>query len=131
MRDPNESWAELAGTNKQLAAAVGDLRGVLHALVPQVIGNQTVALDANGQAGGQFRLPYRCLVVDSQSAKVLTVANAPLGIQPGAGVGIGFVRVGGYSVLNIAGYTWAIYGGNAGELVTVAAYANPQQPYAR
>lgn len=116
----------------KLTGAVGDLSKVLDELVPRVIGLETVVLDANGTAMRQYRVPFRSLFVDSQSAKVLTVAGMPLQTSaPTAGPGVGFVRIGGAAVLNMRAYQWSIYGGNPGELVTVTVYGMPLPPYVK
>lgn len=126
-----EWLGELTGHYHRMHAALGDMTRALHKLVPLVLGSETVVLDVNGQAAKQFRVPFKCITVDSQSAKVLTVEAAPLSTQPNAGPGVAFVRAGGFVVCNLTSYTWSIYGGNPGDLVTVTAYANPQPPYAR
>ncbi len=40
------------------------------------------------------------------------------------------VPANGFAVLNLAGNAWAVYGGAAGELITVTAYTQPQPPAA-
>jgi hypothetical protein len=114
------------------AGTLGDISRVLEQMAPRVVGLRTYVLDAFGTCGDQYRLPYRCITVMSQSAKLLTAFNQPIAESaPQAGPGVAYVRIGGYEVINFAGYAWSIYGGNAGELVTVTAYARPQQPYSR
>lgn len=124
-----DAWLE---AHRKLAGAVGDLGKLLDDLTPRVIGVQTVVLDAGGTAAVQYRVPFRAISVDSQSAHVLTVANMPLqSAAPASGPGVAFVRAGGFSVINFRAYQWSIYGGAAGELVTVTAFAGPQPPTAR
>lgn len=114
------------------AGAIGDLSKLLDELAPKVIGYQTYALDANGTATGNYRVPFRALYVESQSIKLLTVASAPVETDtPTFGPGVGYVRIGGASVINLRGYTWAVWGGNAGELVTVTVFSQPQPPFSR
>jgi hypothetical protein len=119
----------LADAAGQLAGVIGDLSALVQRMAPTVIGVQTVALDANGTAAVSYRVPYQAITVDSQSAKVLTVANMPLqGAAPASGPGVAFVRIGGFAVQNFRGYAVSVYGGNQGELVTIAAYGTPLPP---
>lgn len=112
-----------------LIAAVGDLSKVLDELVPRVVGQETIALDANGTATRQFRVPFRSVYVESQSAQVLTVAGMPMQTSPpGTGPGIAHVRPGGAAVANIRAYQWSIWGGTPGDLVTVTVFGHPQPP---
>lgn len=114
----------------RLTGAVGDLSRVLDELVPRVVGQETVELDANGMFSRQFRVPFRALFVDSLSEAVLTVSNGtPQSDVPGAGPGVAFVRAQGSAVINFRAYQWSIYGGAPGDLVTVTAFGNPQPPY--
>lgn len=114
----------------KVAASVGDLSRVLDEMVPRVVGQETVMLDENGSFSRQFRVPFRSIFVDSLSQAILTVTNGtPQSEAPGAGPGIAFVRAGGSAVINFRSYQWSIYGGAAGELVTVTAFGNPQPPF--
>lgn len=125
-------WLDrITAHHQRVAQVLGDVSRVLDRMTPQVISAQSWTLDVNGQATAQYRVPFQCLVVDSQSAHALVIANQPLSEVPGTGPGVGFVRVGGTTVWNANGYTWSVYGGVQGEVITVTAYANPQQPYAR
>ena len=129
-RADEDAAASLAATHAESIKAIGDLTRVLDEMIPKVIGQRTYVLDANGSTFDNYRVPFRSITVDSQSTKLLTIANSPLeGAAPGAGAGVAFVRIGGFVVVNFRGYAWSIYGGVAGELVTVAAYANPQVPH--
>jgi hypothetical protein len=121
----------LALAHDRLTAVIGDLSGALVKMAPRVIGVQTVVLDANGTAAGQYRLPYQSLFVDSFSASLLTIASMPLqSAAPNAGPGVALIRPGGAAVVNLRSYLWSVYGGTPGERVTVTAYANPQPPTA-
>jgi len=123
--------AQLVDHHNEQVKALGDISGALQAMAPQVIGQITAVLDANGTANVQYRVPFASLFVDSFSAAVLTVAAAPLqSAAPNAGPGVALIRVGGYAVVNLRAYQWSIYGGAAGERVTVTAYSRPQPPLA-
>lgn len=116
----------------KLHGAIGDLSKLLDELAPKVIGYETVALDANGQATRSYRVPFRAVYVESQSAHLLTVASSPVETDvPVFGPGVGYVKIGGASVLNMRAYTWAIWGGVANELVTVTVFSQPQPPFSR
>ncbi len=118
-------------TDPELGRVIGDLSQVIKTMVPRVLGTRTYVLDAQGTATDQYRVPYACLSVISESAAKLTVASSPLqGAAPGAGSGQGRVPANGFAVLNLAGNAWAVYGGAAGELITVTAYTQPQPPAA-
>lgn len=123
--------AAMTEHHAKLYGAVGDLSKLLDELAPKVIGMETVVLDSNGTASRQFRVPFRSLFVDSQSTKLLTVAGMPMQTAaPLAGPGIAYVRIGGAAVCNIRAYQWSIWGGVAGELVTVTVFSQPQAPSA-
>jgi hypothetical protein len=124
--------AAMTEHHKALHGAVGDLTKLVDELAPKVIGMETVALDANGTASRQFRVPFQSLFVDSQSAHVLTVAGMPLQTSaPNMGPGIAYIRIGGAAVCNIRSYNWSIWGGAAGELVTVTVFSRPQPPWCK
>lgn len=124
--------AALNDGHGHLVAAVGDLTRLLDQMTPTVVGQETVVLDAGGGAFRQFRVPFRALYVESQSTKLLTVANSTLqSAAPVAGPGVAFVNVGGAAVINFRAYQWSIYGGVAGELVTVTAFGTPMPPFSR
>lgn len=125
-------WVEMFTTHhQQLITGVGELAKAMQAMTPAVIGAQTVALDANGSGHAEYRLPYRSVFVDSNSAHLLTVANMPLqSAAPGSGPGVGFVRPGGHALFSFAGYAWSVYGGAPGDLVTVQVFAYPLAPSA-
>jgi len=115
-----------------LTGAVGDLSKLLDELAPKIVGYETVVLDANGAFTRSYRVPFRCIYLESQSTKVLTVAASPGETDvPASGAGVGYVKVGGASVINLRAYSWAIFGGVAGELVTVTTYSQPQPPFSR
>lgn len=127
-----EMVERVAESHRHVAAAVADLSRVLDELAPKVIALETVALDAAGTATRQYRVPFQCLYVESQSAKVLTVAGMSMQSDaPGAGPGIAYVRAGGAATANIRAYQWSIWGGTAGELVTVTVFSRPQPPFSR
>lgn len=126
---PANAQAVLA--DPELGKAIGDLSNAIRTMVPKVLGTGIYILDANGQATDQYRLPYGCLSLISESANKLTVASSPpQTAAPGKGPGAGRVPANGFAVLNLSGHVWTIYGGIAGELVTVTAYAVPQPPAA-
>jgi hypothetical protein len=130
-RDHPHHPDELRETLMHVSAAMGDISGALLAMTPGVLSARTVALDGNGTAAGQERLPYRALAVSSYSARLLTIAAAPLaGSAPGPGPGVSQVQPGGFRVMNASAYAWSIYGGAPGELVTVEAFSRPQPPNA-
>jgi hypothetical protein len=123
---------ELREAHGHTVRVLGDVGKLLDRMTPKIIEVRTIVLDANGCAHNGYHVPYKALCIDSGSAKLLTVANMTLQSEaPGQGPGIVFVRIGGTRVVNLAGYSWSIYGGNAGELVTVTAFANTQPEYAR
>lgn len=114
-------------SHEQLLGAIGDLSKVLKQMTPPVLGAQSIALDANGNGSVSYRLPFGSVFIDSNSAHLLTVAaSPPMGQAPGPGPGVAFVRPGGHATLNFSAYTVSVYGGAAGELVTVQAFARPQ-----
>jgi hypothetical protein len=118
--------------HKHLTGAIGDLSKLLDQLAPKVIGQETVVLDANGTATRQFRIPFRCLYVESQSAQLLTVAGMPMQTAPPhAGPGIAYVKAAGATVANIRAYQWSVWGGTQGDLVTVTVFSVPQPPFSR
>lgn len=128
----DRTMAQAAEILQQHHKALGDLTGVLRMLIPQVIGVSTVMLDAAGTAQLQYRIPYRALFVDSQSAQKLTVASSPLeSAAPGPGAGVAVIRAGGAVVVNFTANVLSLYGGTQGDLVTITAFANPQPPFAR
>lgn len=115
----------------ELGQAVGDLTAVITGLAPKVLGSRLVALDANGQAAGNLRVPYQALSVTSFSTSTLTVAAAPLGSSaPGPGPGVCQIPPRGFRVYNARAHAWSIYGGSPGDLVFVEAFALPQPPAA-
>lgn len=128
-----DRFAELlGGAHTELTAAVGDLTQVMRRMAPFVLGVQTVILDINGQGSVNYRVPYGCVFVDSASTHVLTIANAPLqSAAPGGGPGVAFVRIGGNRLVNFQSNVLSIYGGQAGELVTVEAFGHPLAPTSR
>lgn len=134
LRQPDKVEAYLAELREQHAGytrVLGDVSRLLGELAPAVLGTRTYKLDANGAATDQYRIPYRCIVIDSQSQAQLTAANMTLQSEaPGIGPGVGFVRPGGFAVHNFRGYSWSVYGGNPGDLIAVTAYATPQDPAA-
>ena len=58
------------------AAAVGDLTRLLDELAPRVLGVRTYALDANGMATDNVRVPYKALAVSHVPTGAVTSANA-------------------------------------------------------
>lgn len=128
--DQHPAWWE---AHHKLTGSIVDLNAVLRKMAPQVLNVQTFTLDASGSATAQYRVQYQSLTVDSQSTKLLTIANMPLQAPPGPGAGPGIyvVKAGGFAVVNFTGYVWSIYGGTANEVVTVTAYGNPQPPATR
>lgn len=126
---PTQHQAAVVLELEQMRAAVGDMTRMLARLVPEVLSQETVILDANGQATKQFRVPFRAISVDNFGQGNLTVAADTLkGAAPNLGPGVARVGPGGYAVINTTGYAWTIYGGTAGDAVTVATYACPQPP---
>jgi hypothetical protein len=124
-------WADnLMTGNERIAAGLANLAKALGQLAPAVIDVSTVIIGADGTAAGQYRVPYKALTVDSQSAQLLTVANGPRSTAPASGPGVAYVPAGKFRVLNLTGYAWTIYGGTPGDKVTVSAYASPQPPAA-
>ncbi len=122
---------DLAGQLTGLQKAIGDLSGVLEQMSPRVIDSRIVALDANGQASGQHRLPFASLAVTSFSGSQLTIAAAPpAGSAPGPGPGVTQVAPRGFRVLNARAYAWSVYGGSPGDLVDIQAFSRPQPPAA-
>ena len=118
-------------SHRHVASAVTDLSALLTEIAPKVLGQESIVLDANGSATRQFRLPFQCVSVESQSAKVLTVAGGGGSAAPTVGPGVAYVRANGATVANIRAYQWSIWGGNAGDLVTVTVFSRPQPPYSR
>lgn len=124
-----EQQAELVETLARLNGVVGDVSGLLKRLTPGIIGEELIALDANGTATKSFRVPFRAISVDSYSAKTLTIAAHPLReAAPGPGPGAAQVGPGGYSVINFEAYQYSVYGGSPGDLVVVTAFREPQPP---
>jgi hypothetical protein len=128
---PQEPNAAALTYGEEIAKAVGDLRAAIATLVPRVLGTQLYVLDSNGQATDQYRVPYSSLSIISESAKPLIVTSSPpIGSAPGRGPGVAHMPAETFAVLNLSGNVWTIYGGNAGDIVTVSAYALPQPPAA-
>jgi hypothetical protein len=118
-------------TDDELREAMGDLAGAIRSIVPVVLSSETWLLDSNGQAGREYRVPFRSLAVWSFSAQRLTIANGPKGSStPQQGPGVGVIPINGFRVLNLAGHAWAIYGGTQGDVVCVEAYGLPMPPAA-
>jgi len=115
---------------ERFQAAVGDMTKFLRLLEPAVcLDTRTVQLDANGQATAQFRVPFRAVHVTSQSAAALTItASPPAASAPANGPGVAMVHAGGQETFNIGGYAWSIYGGTAGEQVTVQTFSRNLNP---
>jgi len=120
--------ADLGEHLEGLRGAVGDLAGMIRALVPVVLDTTTVTLDAAGSAHREFRVPYSALSVASASKSLLLVTSAPYGQQPGPGPGSAIIHPGGFGVANFRGYAWSVYGGAAGDQVTITAYGTPVPP---
>jgi hypothetical protein len=113
---------------ERYTAAVGDMTALLGKLEPKVVGQETVVLDANGQATKQYRLPFAALAVDYFGAGTLTVTTAPqVTSPPSQGVGLARIGPAGFAVVNSAAYVWSMYG-NPGDVVTVTAFARPMEP---
>ena len=110
-------------------AAIGDLTAAVRSLAPVVLDVATFQLDANGQATRQYRVPFAAVAVTSGSLLTLTIASGPpQSAAPGSGPGAGQVPALGFAAHNIAGQAWTIYGGNPGEVVTVATFGRPVPP---
>lgn len=127
---PNVNAAAVEADPDALAKPIGDLTAAIRRMVPRVLSCELKQLDANGQATGQYRVPFQSLSFLSESSATLTVtSSAPGAGAPGPGPGTGRVPAGAFVVLNLSGYVWTIYGGNPGDLVTVQAFALPQIPH--
>jgi hypothetical protein len=84
---------------------------------------------ASGVVSDQYRAPYAALAVTSLSANPLLITSQPAGPgAPGPGPGSGWVPVRGFAAHNLAGNAWTLYGGAAGDLVTVSAFTKPVPP---
>ena len=128
----HELAERLTESHRHVTAAVAGLSEALTELAPRIIAEETVMLDPNGAATRQYRVPFQCLYVESQSAKVLTVAGMSMQTAaPAAGTGVAYVRAGGATVANIRATVWSIWGGIPGDLVTVTVFSRPQPPYSR
>lgn len=111
--------------------AIGDLTNAVLSLAPVVLDSSTFQLDANGQATRQFRVPFAAVAVTSGSVARLTIASGPPGAAaPGPSAGAGHVPPLGFAAHNISGRVWTIYGGSAGDLVTVTTFGRPVPPSA-
>jgi hypothetical protein len=113
----------------KVADAVGDLSKAIDHFAPVVLGSATYTLDVNGQATEQYRAQFQALNVISGSGNQLVIAaDTKKGAAPGPGPGSAIVQPGGFSGVNVKGYAWTIYGGIAGDQVTVQALARPIPP---
>jgi len=110
--------------------AVGDMTRLLARLEPALcLDTRTVQLDASGQATASFHVPFAAVHVTSQSAVALTITASPPGAgAPANGAGVAVVHAAGQETFNISGYTWTIYGGAAGEQVTVQTFTRNVNP---
>lgn len=109
--------------------AIGDLSGVLSAMVPIVLDVESILLDASGTGQIQFRLPYRSVVVYSFSAQKVTVTNSPLASgAPTRGPGMAVIPANGWRVVNFSGPVLSVYGGTANDVVGVETFGIPMPP---
>lgn len=125
-RDPNT--ADVAA-RADYAKVLGDLARAVRALAPVVLQTETIVLDGSGAVSRQFKVPYSCVAVDSNSAALLTLAAATLGAAaPASGPGVANIKPRSFVVANLSGYAWTLYGGSAGEQVTIQTLGRPQTP---
>lgn len=115
----------------EIVTAIGDLSGLLRQLAPRVLGAATYQLDARGQASDQYRLPFAAIAITSFSAQKLVLAAMPIqAAAPGNGPGITIVPPNAFRLVNLAGYTWSVYGGTQGDQICVEVLSRPQPPAA-
>lgn len=107
--------------------------GSLTVTVTMPAGGGTASVFSTGAAtaGTVYTASITADPVDSP-ASTLVVAAAPLqGAVTAAGPGVAALRRNGSAVVNFRAYQWSVYGGTAGDLVTVTAFAQPQPPNTR
>lgn len=115
----------------EIITAIGDLSGLLRQLAPRVLGAATYLLNAQGQASDQYRLPFAAIAIASFSAQKLTLAAMPAqAAAPGAGPGVTIIPPNAFRLVNLAGYTWSVYGGTPGDQICVEVLTRPQPPAA-
>jgi hypothetical protein len=125
---PSARQAELIEAIGSLHTVMGDMSGLLARMIPAVIAQKTITLDATGTASEQFRVPFASVGIDYFGTALLTVAAHPLQqAAPGPGVGIAKVGPGGFAVVNFRANVLSFYG-NPGDQITFSAMAQPQPP---
>lgn len=113
-----------------IVEAIGDLRNLLTALSPAVLGSATYQVGAAGNpVGEQYRLPFRALTVASTSTQYLVLTSDTLKQSaPSSGPGVAIIPPRGFYIANMTGNAWSIYGGLPTDQVTVTAFTRPLPP---
>lgn len=113
-----------------ITEAIGDLSRKFAALSPEILGSATYQVGAAGNpVGEQYRVPFRALSISSTSTQYLVLtADSAKQSGPSSGAGVAIIPPRGFYVANMAGYTWTVYGGLAGDQVTVSAFTRPMPP---
>lgn len=118
-------------TPEDVYEAMGDLAGAIRSMVPIVLSAETWILDVNGQAGREYRVPFRSIAVWSFSAQQLTLTDAPKQTAPPTtGPGVARIPINGFKLTNFSSHAWTLSGGTPGDVVCVETYGLPMPPAA-